>query len=138
MTLFFVKLYNILQPAIAFAEEGSGPSPSPNPSGSGGTVQNIPIEFTNPLGGNGSVAGINSLTELIAAILQIVITVGIPLIVLAIIYTGFLFVSAMGDKTKIKEARDAFTYVIIGAIILLASWVIAEAIDGTIQQIINS
>ncbi len=143
MNLFLVKLYNLLTPLVAFAnhpepgQTGAGPDHVTNPT-SGGNVENIPIEFTNPLGGGGTLGGINSIGDLIAAILQLVLTIGIPLIVLAIIYTGFLFVKAMGDKAKIEEARQAFTWTIVGAIILLASFVIAEAIDGTIQQIINA
>jgi hypothetical protein len=76
--------------------------------------------------------------ELVAALIDIVITVGIPIVTLAIIYTGYLFVIARGDTTKIKEARTAFTWTVIGAVILLASWVIAQAIHGTVNQIINS
>ncbi len=135
MNLFLVKLYNLLNPLSVFAQhDGSNSTTS-----TGGVVENIQIEFTNPLGGNGTnPLGIDSLTELLSALLKIIITVGIPLVVLAIIYTGFLFVSAMGDKAKIEEARRAFLWTVVGAIIILSSWVIAEAIEGTITQIINS
>jgi flagellar biosynthesis protein FlhB len=136
MKVFLIALCMVVAPIASFAAHGGGHEPAPNPTTGG--IEDIEIEFTNPIGGNGSVAGIDSLTELIEAILQIVITFGIPLVVLAIIYTGFLFVSAMGDKAKIEDARKAFTWVVVGAIIILSSFVIAEAIDGTIQQIINA
>ena len=139
MKLFLVKLYNILTPTKLFANGETTDNFGPGDSiPSGPVVENIPIEFENPLGGNGLIGSIDSIKDLIAAILKIVLTVGIPLIVLAIIYTGFLFVAAQGDKTKIEEARNAFTWTIVGAIVLLASFVIAEAIEGTIQQIINA
>ena len=114
--------------------ETTNPSPTTAP---GGNIDEINILFTNPIGGSGG-TGINSIGELIEAILRIIVTIGIPIIVLAIIYTGFLFVKAMGKPEKVKEAREAFTWVVVGAIVVLASFVIAEAIEATIQQIINA
>jgi hypothetical protein len=138
MNLFLVKLYSLLSPLVAFANNHPNNAPD-NPLPSGVTAENIQIQFTNPLGGGGGgIAGITSIQGLLLAILNIIVTVGIPLVVLAIIYSGFLFVTAMGDKEKIKNARGVFMWTIIGGIIILASTVIANAIDGTIQQIINS
>jgi hypothetical protein len=138
MNLFLVKLYNLLTPLTAFAQQVGGNEPGQvggnEPGSSGGGIQPIDIVFQNPLG-NGQ-SGIGSISDLLASILEIIITVGIPLVVLAVIYTGFLFVSAMGDKEKIKKAREAFLWTIIGGVIILASWVIAEAISSTVNQII--
>ena len=58
--------------------------------------------------------------------------VGIPLVALAIIYCGFLFVQAQGNSEKIEQAKDALLYTIIGAAILLGSWAIAGIISNTI------
>jgi hypothetical protein len=137
MNLFLVKLYNLLTPLTAFAQVGGnepGQVGGNEPGSSGGGIQPIDIVFQNPLGNEQG--GIGSISDLLASILEIIITVGIPLVVLAVIYTGFLFVSAMGDKEKIKKARDAFLWTIIGGVIILASWVIAEAISSTVNQII--
>lgn len=138
MNIFLTKFFQIISPSIARAQDIVIDN-TPDPSGGNGTgnsgVDNITINFENPLGGPG---GVNNLMELVAALIDIVITVGIPIVTLAIIYTGYLFVIARGDTTKIKEARTAFTWTVIGAVILLASWVIAQAIHGTVNQIINS
>ncbi|MFT5360118.1 MAG: hypothetical protein ACI88L_000600 [Candidatus Paceibacteria bacterium] len=137
MNLFLVKLYSLLNPLVAFAQnEIVNPNNNQiiNPTLGGSDPNNIQIVFTNPLGGSGGISNIN---QLIGAILDIVITVGIPLVVLAVIYSGFLFVTAMGDKEKLKTARSAFLWTIVGGLILLSSWVIAQALESTIQQIIN-
>ena len=54
---------------------------------------------------------------------------------LAIIYSGFLFVFARGNDEKLKTAKDALFYSIIGAAVLLGSWAIAEMIASTINTL---
>lgn len=77
----------------------------------------------------------DSLYEFIVSILDAVLRFGTILIVLAIIYSGFLFVRAQGNDEKLKEAKDTFTYVMVGAAIILGSWVLAQIVDVTIRGI---
>jgi hypothetical protein len=89
------------------------------------------IKLVNPLGST------KTLPELIDGILRIVLTIGIPLIALMIIYSGFKFVMAQGNPKELEEARRNLLYVLIGAGILLGAYVIAEAVVGTINAIRN-
>ena len=73
-----------------------------------------------------------TINELIKTILEGVIKIGIPVIVLAVIYSGFLFVSAQGNPEAIKKAKDALLYTLIGATVLLGSWAIAQLISDTV------
>jgi len=73
-----------------------------------------------------------SLSEFIKTILEGVIKIGIPVIALAIIYSGFLFVAARGNSEKITKAKNALLYTLIGAAILLGSWAIAKLISETV------
>jgi hypothetical protein len=66
--------------------------------------------------------------DLIAKITQIVAKVGLPIAVIAIIYAGFLFVTARGNEEQIKTAKKAFFWAIIGTALLLGAWAIATAI----------
>lgn len=77
----------------------------------------------------------NSINEVIKIILEGVIKIGIPIIALAIIYSGFLFVSAQGNSEKIKKAKDALLYTLIGAAVLLGSWAIAQLISETVLSL---
>jgi hypothetical protein len=104
------------------------------PTGSGATTPTGPatqlnIGIKNPLG------GINDLNGLIVAILSIVLVIGVPIITLAIIYCGFLFVQAQGNSEEITQAKSALLYTIIGAALLLGAFVIANAIQGTVNDI---
>lgn len=85
------------------------------------------ITLDNPIGPD-------TLQEFIKKILDIVLTIGIPIVALAIIYAGYLFVSARGNSEKLGEAKDTLMYTILGAAILLGSWVLASAISTTITS----
>jgi hypothetical protein len=101
----------------------------------GGSEQNtnssagklIPLE--NPL------PGVNDIPTLVDKLLGIVLKIGVPIIALAIIYTGYLFIAAQGNPEKLKQAKDTFVYVLIGAAILLGAYAIAKAVFSTVESI---
>ena len=73
-----------------------------------------------------------SVPELIKTILEGALIIGMPIVALAVIYCGFLFVFARGNPEKLTKAKDALLYTLIGAAILLGSWAIAKMIKITI------
>lgn len=64
-----------------------------------------------------------------------VIEIGIPIVALAVIYSGFLFVAARGNTEKLTKAKDALLYTLIGAAILLGSWAIAQLVSDTVASL---
>ena len=76
-----------------------------------------------------------SLNDFIKSILIGVIKIGIPVVALAIVYCGFLFVSARGNPEDLKKARNALIYTLIGAAILLGAWAIAQLISNTVLSL---
>jgi len=88
------------------------------------------ITLDNPLGNN-----IQDIPSLVESILNIALTIGVPIIALAIIYSGFKFIAAQGNPEKLKEAKQTILYVLIGAGILLAAYAIATAVVDTITAI---
>ena len=107
----------VLAPVLSFAMDDNTPS-DPNAQG----------KIVNPLGPNGP----TSLEGFIKTLLEGVLKVGIPVVALAIIYCGFLFVSARGNSEKLTKAKDALLFTLIGAAILLGSWAIAQLIRDTV------
>ena len=73
-----------------------------------------------------------TLEGLIKTILEGVLKIGIPVIALAIIYCGFLFVAARGVPEKIGKAKESLIYTLIGAAILLGAWALALLIKNTV------
>src|SRR3989344_724223 len=59
---------------------------------------------------------------------KIVMPIGGMLAVLAFIYSGFLYVTAQGNDTKLATAHKALLYTSVGTAVLLGSWVIAQVI----------
>jgi hypothetical protein len=104
-------------------EDAADENPTNNASGT--------IKFKNP-------TPFNSIIDLVNAIVKnIVIPVAVPFLALAIMYTGFLFVTAKGNAEKLKKAKEALKWTLIGGAVILASAVIASALQGTINDIIR-
>jgi hypothetical protein len=80
----------------------------------------------------------NSIIELVNALVKnVIIPIAVPFLALAIMYTGFLFVTAKGNTDKITKAKEALKYTLFGGAIILAAYVIATALQGTINDIIK-
>lgn len=93
-------------------------------------------EGTPPTGKlHNPIPNVESLEGFIGVILRGVIKVGIPLVVIMIIYSGFLFVTALGNSEKLSKAKDALVWSMIGTAVLLGSWAISELIIDTVTNI---
>jgi len=84
-------------------------------------------KFKNPLG-----EGTTEFSQLLVKILDVLITIGIPILVLFIVYAGFLFVTAQGNETKIEEAKKSLWWAIIGGAVLVGAKLIASVVCSTI------
>lgn len=76
--------------------------------------------------------GITTIEGLLVAILNIFIIIATPIIVLFIIYAGFLYVTAQGNTQQVQQATRALTYAIIGAILVLGSVALAQIIENVV------
>lgn len=144
MILFLNKMKKSLNTLFAFAfllpvflfpiffafAQPSGTMDGPG-DGTGG-VMDPPglVKLENPFS-----RGNNLYDFLKAIVVDIMLPLGGVLVVIAIIYTGFLFVTAQGNEEKLKTAKKALTYTVIGSAILLGAWTIALVIENTIGAI---
>jgi len=85
--------------------------------------------------GIGNPLKVDSVEKLIFSVVDIATTIGFYIAVFFIIYVGFKFVTARGDISKLKDARNAFLWTVVGTAVLLGARVISEVIQGTIDQI---
>lgn len=92
-----------------------------------------------PVGGkleNPFKGGADSLGDFVQILANdVVMPIGAVVVVLYIIYSGYLFVVAQGNPSKLEEAKRAFLYSCIGAVVLLGAWAIAQVIENTVAQI---
>ncbi|HDQ16764.1 MAG TPA: hypothetical protein ENN31_01415 [Candidatus Vogelbacteria bacterium] len=76
-----------------------------------------------------------SFAGFIQEILSIVVRVGLPMIVIFMMYVGFLFIKARGNEQELTKAKTAFVYAVIGAALILGAWVISVGIANTIRDL---
>lgn len=80
-----------------------------------------------------SLIGPTTFEGLLVAILNAFIVIAIPIIVLFIIYSGFLYVTAKGNAEQLQQATRSLTYSIIGAVIIIGAVAIAEVIKNVVD-----
>jgi hypothetical protein len=94
-------------------------------------VQGGTFVLCNPLAAN-------NFCDLITAILNVVIALGVPIAVLFLVWSGFRFIFARGRPAELESAKKNFMYVIIGIAVFLGAWTLAKVISATIQQLDTS
>lgn len=132
LSIFF-GLSLILTPAVALAQvgtpggsgggDGSG-TPGGTPGGSVGTT----FQLQNPL-------QVDSLEEFLTAILEFIVRLGTLVVIVMLVFVGFMFVNARGNPDEINKARQALLWVLVGGVILIGAQIIAEAIKATVEAI---
>ena len=89
------------------------------------------ICFTNPIAAN-------SLQCFLKDLLQLFAEVGSIFVILAIIYAGFLLVTARGNETKLATGKQALMWAVIGGAVVLGAWALSVGIASTIGEITGS
>lgn len=118
----FVLFILFLPVGNVFAQtRGGGPGPS--------------TELKNPI-------KVDSIQQFLSMLLEVVVKIAGPIVVLMIVYSGFLFIKAQGNPEELTKARQAIMWTVIGAIIVLGAFAISKAIEGTVkdlkQGVVNS
>lgn len=126
---FVLTIVFFWAPALILAQEDGRTRPPPRT----GNPPPIEIKITNPLGGSPAPTSIPALLEKIIS--EALLPIGAVVVVIMIIYAGFMYVTARGKPEDIKKAHDALLYAAIGAGILLGARVLAGAIQATVTQI---
>jgi len=78
---------------------------------------------------------VSSIPGFIEAALKALVLIALPILTLFIVYSGFLFIAARGNSSKLEDAKRNFMYVIIGALLILGAWVVATLVGGTVNQL---
>lgn len=114
---------------LVFAQDIRDTNPTPDIHDSNPNIR-VKVTLQNPFSKG------DSLFALLETIInEILLPIGGVLAVLAFIYSGFLYVTAQGNETKIKDAHKALLFTAIGTAVLLGSWAIAKVIENTINQL---
>ena len=77
----------------------------------------------------------NTFGELMARIADAAAKIGLPLVAVFMIYSGFLFVSARGNEEQLTKAKTTFFWTIIGALLVVGAFAISLAIENFAKQL---
>lgn len=66
-------------------------------------------------------------------ILEVIVRLGAMILVIMLIYSGYLFITAQGKDEELQKAKNAFKWTVIGGVILIGATAIAAAITGTMN-----
>jgi hypothetical protein len=91
-------------------------------------VANAQAPFANPL-------DTPSLELLILAVVEAIVYMGTLVLVIALVFVGYLFVAAQGNAEALGKARTALVYTVAGGLILLGAEAITYLIESTAQSI---
>lgn len=133
----FILMFVLVMPLLSQSQGINNPNPggvNNPPPGGRGTIIKIENPFKCPSGS--STSNECTIPDFIKVVIEkILMPIGGVVAVLMVMWAGFLYVTAGGNENQIKKAHDALLSAVIGAAILLGAWVIATAIQGTIDQL---
>jgi len=131
---------------------GAPAAPGNNPQANQNNAQQNPgnvnvqaganLQLGGPQGGvnnnQGSVTLVNPLkaqtiSQFLIDLIDVLLVFALPLIVLFIMYAGFLYVTAQGNPGKITTAHTALLWAVVGGVIVLGAKLIVTVIEGTIN-----
>ena len=72
-------------------------------------------------------ASCNTIPGCIKLLLNAVVKLAFPVAGIFILWSGFLFVSAVGDPKKLEKARKTLLWTVIGLFIVIGSWALSVA-----------
>lgn len=78
--------------------------------------------------------GVTTIPQFIHAVLSIIVRIGIPVASLFLIWSGFMFITAGGNESKLSAAKKGFIWSCIGFGVLLGAWLLATAFQGVITS----
>lgn len=90
------------------------------------------FQVKNPIG-----SGTTDMRAVLDKILNSIVTLLTPVLVLMLVYSGYLFVAGRGNTEKLTDAKKVLTYTLIGTVIVVAASGIAHVIENTISVIIG-
>ncbi len=111
--------------AVEFTSGNSSASNSTDSStncGSGGCSIQNPLKVTN-------------FCSLLKLVLNGILVLGLPVAVLFLVWSGMLYVTAVGNPKKIGKAHKNLGYTILGIGIFIGAWTIAQIIKLTLQSL---
>lgn len=128
-------MFSLLFPTGVLLAQG-GVNPGPGGQGAGD-----PVNPGRGSGGGGDTGGLinplraDSIEQLLEVLVDFAVRIGFLVVIVMLVIVGFMFVAARGNPEKIKDARTALLWTLVGAVILVGATIIVEVIKATVDAI---
>ena len=86
------------------------------------------VTIKNPLG-----SGVNSITDLLDKILNLLFVIAAPIITIMTLYAAYLIMTSGGEETKLNEGKRTLLYIVIGVVVMLLSKAMVGLINSFLQ-----
>jgi len=114
LVIVFITVF--FGPQVVLGQVGGNTSPCPKG------------EICNPL-------KVETLSGFIEKALEVVRNIAFLVAVFFIVYAGYLFVTARGVEDRLKKAKGAFLWGVVGAAVILGAQLFANALQGTVTNL---
>ena len=76
--------------------------------------------------------------KILEAFVKGVIYVGTPALIVLVVWTGFLFISARGNSAGLTKAKSMALTTLIGGTVFLSLWAITQLVGNTLSGLTSS
>ena len=82
-----------------------------------------------------NVLQVDRIDQLAVVILEALVYIGSLILIVMLVWTGFLFIRAQGNVEQIKAARSALFWTVIGGLVLLGASALSLTLQATVQSL---
>lgn len=97
----------------------------------------VPIAVMDPTPIPSPTGKIGSLNDFVLLLIRLMMLVAVPGLVLALIWAGFLFVTARGDEKQLERAKIVFLWTMVGGAVVLGAQVLYMIAKGTVDPFVT-
>jgi len=131
--IIFVVFFSFINPPSSYAAVSTPGGNNSNASQNsvsvpGGNDATTGTGLINPLKGG-------DLMSFLRGIIDLVIKIGTVVVILMLVYIGYLFATTSINPENKKDARTYLLWTLVGALILLGSQAIATGIEETVKAL---
>lgn len=82
-----------------------------------------------------NVLNASTIDQLVVLILDAMVYLGTILLLLMLVWTGFLFIRAQGNTEQINQAKNSLFWTVVGGLVLLGASALSLVLQATIESL---
>lgn len=129
MTKIFVLVYTVVQAYIFF------PLAARAAYDFGGGGLSAANDALTQVGSNANLSSASDLPSLLGTGISVFLGILGLFFLILVVWAGFMYLNSKGDKEKAKKAMDMLINAVIGMVIIIAAYAIANFVLGALSEV---